>query len=119
MDIISVIFNVLWAGEPHLVSIHIESSVWKILGTYLHFYFQKEEKIRLLKQRLAERDTGKAGLDGKPGDGGPASNILTVNRDTLIVADFITGEGTSDSAYGHTRSSRASASDFEFSESYL
>nr|XP_024216938.1 gamma-aminobutyric acid type B receptor subunit 1 isoform X2 [Halyomorpha halys] len=75
----------------------------------------KEEKIRLLKQRLAEKDMGKP-LDGK-GDLGP--NPLTVNKDALIVADFITGEGTSDSAYGHTRSSRASASDLEFSESYL
>lgn len=47
-----------------------------------------------------------------------------VNKDTLIVADFITDAGTSDSAFGggvsvYTRSSRASASDFEFSESYL
>lgn len=54
----------------------------------------------------------------------PTSNLLTVNKDSHIVADFITGEGTSDSAYGgaasvYTRSSRASASDFEFSESYL
>lgn len=70
---------------------------------------QKEEKIRALKQKLAERDALKGG-------GGP--------KDSLIVADFVTGEGTSDSAIGggisvYTRSSRASASDFEFSESYL
>ncbi|KAL1138797.1 hypothetical protein AAG570_008859, partial [Ranatra chinensis] len=68
----------------------------------------KEEKIRLLKLRLAERDAIK-GTDG-------------VGR--MNPADFITGEGTSDSAFGggvsiYTRSSRASASDFEFSDSYL
>lgn len=72
---------------------------------------QKEEKIRILKQRLAERDATKGGA-------------LNVAKDSLIVADFVTGEGTSDSAIGggisiYTRSSRASASDFEFSESYL
>lgn len=49
---------------------------------------------------------------------------MTQGRDTLIVADFITDAGTSDSAFGagtscYTRSSRASQSDFEFSESYL
>ncbi|XP_051166888.1 gamma-aminobutyric acid type B receptor subunit 1 isoform X1 [Leptopilina boulardi] len=70
----------------------------------------KEEKIRVLKQRLAEKDASKGGSAGA--------------KDSLIVADFVTGEGTSDSAIGggisvHTRSSRASASDFEFSESYL
>lgn len=64
----------------------------------------------MLKNRLAERDALKGG-----------SGIV---KDSLIVADFVTGEGTSDSAIGggisvYTRSSRASASDFEFSESYL
>ena len=64
----------------------------------------------MLKQRLAERDA----LKGCSG----------IAKDSLIVADFVTGEGTSDSAIGggisvYTRSSRASASDFEFSESYL
>lgn len=83
-------------------------------------FFQKEEKIRTLKQRLSERDAAK-NENHTTGDG----NLLTVNnKDNLIVADFITGEGTSDSAFGagvsqYTRSSRASASDFEFSESYL
>lgn len=82
----------------------------------------KEERIRLLKQRLAERDALKGG-DGKTGIGTDQTNLLTVNKD-IIVADYITGEGTSDSAYGagvsiYTRSSRASASDLEFSDSYL
>ncbi|KAK0089264.1 hypothetical protein PV325_008204 [Microctonus aethiopoides] len=75
----------------------------------------KEEKIKVLKQRLAERDAIK---------GGGNNSINNVPKDSLIVADFVTGEGTSDSAIGggislYTRSSRASASDFEFSESYL
>ncbi|XP_076233391.1 gamma-aminobutyric acid type B receptor subunit 1 isoform X1 [Calliopsis andreniformis] len=76
----------------------------------------KEEKIKVLKQMLAERDGGQ--LKGGSGN---------VPKDSLIVADFVTGEGTSDSAIGggisvYTRSSRASTSDFEFSqlsESYL
>ncbi|XP_043491897.1 gamma-aminobutyric acid type B receptor subunit 1 isoform X1 [Polistes fuscatus] len=72
---------------------------------------EKEEKIKFLKQKLAERDLLKGG-------GG------NIGKDSLIVADFVTGEGTSDSAIGggisvNTRSSRASASDFELSESYL
>ncbi|KOX80340.1 Gamma-aminobutyric acid type B receptor subunit 1 [Melipona quadrifasciata] len=71
--------------------------------------FQKEEKIKLLKQTLAERDALKGGSGNVP-------------KDSLIVADFVTGEGTSDSAIGggisvYTQSSRASASDFEFSGS--
>uniref|UniRef100_A0A6V7JI44 Uncharacterized protein n=1 Tax=Bracon brevicornis TaxID=1563983 RepID=A0A6V7JI44_9HYME len=72
--------------------------------------FQKEEKIKVLKQRLTDRENTRGGSS-------------TIPKDSLIVADFITGEGTSDSAIGggisvYTRSSRASASDFEFSESY-
>ncbi|KAG7188036.1 hypothetical protein KM043_013204 [Ampulex compressa] len=45
----------------------------------------KEEKIKALKQKLAERDALKGGG-------------LNVPKDSLIVADFVTGEGTSDSA---------------------
>ncbi|XP_017882478.1 gamma-aminobutyric acid type B receptor subunit 1 isoform X1 [Ceratina calcarata] len=72
----------------------------------------KEEKIRVLKQMLSERDVSKGGSGGN------------VPKDSLIVADYVTGEGTSDSAIGagisvYTQSSRASASDFEFSGSYL
>ncbi|PSN34239.1 Gamma-aminobutyric acid type B receptor subunit 1 [Blattella germanica] len=91
----------------------------------------KEEKIRLIKMRLQERDALRGGVtDGRlppsstPHQDSTATTGLTTNKDTLIVADFITGEGTSDSAFGggvsvYTRSSRASQSDFEFSESYL
>ncbi|XP_011304400.1 gamma-aminobutyric acid type B receptor subunit 1 isoform X2 [Fopius arisanus] len=48
---------------------------------------QKEEKIKVLKQRLAERDAARGGAGHVP-------------KDSLIVADFVTGEGTSDSAIG-------------------
>lgn len=81
------------------------------------FQIQKEEKIKLLKERLAEKEAGKGGI---------TSATITQGKDTLIVADFITDAGTSDSAFGagisiYTRSSRCSQSDidFEFSESYL
>ncbi|XP_066588343.1 gamma-aminobutyric acid type B receptor subunit 1 isoform X4 [Prorops nasuta] len=77
----------------------------------------KEEKIRILKQKLAEREASR---------GQTTSTVVhhQAPKESLIVADFVTGEGTSDSAIGggisvYTRSSRASASDFEFSESYL
>lgn len=77
--------------------------------------FQKEEKIQTIKQKLAERDalkgTGTSRRQGQP-------------KQSFIVADYPTGEGTSDSAIGGgisicTKSSRASASDVEFSETYL
>ncbi|KAI4457470.1 gaba-b receptor [Holotrichia oblita] len=78
----------------------------------------KEEKIKILKEKLAEKETsGKGSTLLVP-------TAITQGKDTLIVADFITDAGTSDSAFGggisvYTRSSRASQSDFEFSESYL
>lgn len=80
-------------------------------------FVQKEEKIRLLKERLSEKEAGKGGTLLTP-------PTITQGKETLIVADFITDAGTSDSAFGggmsvYTRSSRASQSDFEFSESYL
>ncbi|XP_015601809.1 gamma-aminobutyric acid type B receptor subunit 1 isoform X2 [Cephus cinctus] len=52
----------------------------------------KEEKIRILKQKLFERDSLKGGTGGGTGPGGNAP------KDSLIVADFVTGEATSDSA---------------------
>ncbi len=73
----------------------------------------------LLRIKLSEKESsgGEIKADNQ------TTNTLRVNKDSLIVADFITGEGTSDSAYGgtsvQTRSSRASISDMEFSESYL
>ncbi|XP_044727879.1 gamma-aminobutyric acid type B receptor subunit 1 isoform X1 [Chrysoperla carnea] len=101
----------------------------------------KEEKIRLLKMRLAERDAMKmssggviTSTSGSVGVVGGTTTITTggtqimtqgSKEHMLIVADFITDAGTSDSAFGggttscYTRSSRASQSDFEFSESYL
>ncbi|EEB17707.1 class C metabotropic glutamate-like G-protein coupled receptor GPRgbb1, putative [Pediculus humanus corporis] len=82
----------------------------------------KQEKIKLLKQRLVEKESQGDYVYGDPNSEDPLTGLLS--KDTLIVPDFITGEGTSDSAFGaglscQTRSSRASASDFEFSESYL
>lgn len=76
----------------------------------------------MIRMKLNEKEAG-AGVGAKFDN--QTANTLTVNKESnLIVADFITGEGTSDSAYGggtsvQTRSSRASASDIEFSESYL
>lgn len=72
----------------------------------------------MLKDRLAEKEVGSKGNTLLV----PTS--ITQGKDTLIVADFLTDAGTSDSAFGggisiYTRSSRASQSDFEFSESYL
>lgn len=71
----------------------------------------------MLKQRLQEREQGKGG-------GQLAPSTIMQGKDTLIVADFITDAGTSDSALGggisiYTRSSRASQSDIEFSDGYL
>ncbi|XP_034235280.1 gamma-aminobutyric acid type B receptor subunit 1 isoform X1 [Thrips palmi] len=87
---------------------------------------EKEDKIRALKQRLQEREAGRGG-GGGGGGGGTTEGLLHTGagyKDSLIVADLITDAGTSDSAFGgglsvHTRSSRASTSDLEFSESYL
>ena len=88
----------------------------------IFFLSQKQEKIKLLKQRLVEKESQGDYVFGDPNSEDPLTGLLS--KDTLIVPDFITGEGTSDSAFGaglscQTRSSRASASDFEFSESYL
>jgi len=78
--------------------------------------FQKEEKIQAIKQKLAERDALKGTATSRCRQSQP--------KQSFIVADYPTGEGTSDSAIGGgisicTKSSRASASDVEFSETYL
>ncbi|KYM82550.1 Gamma-aminobutyric acid type B receptor subunit 1 [Atta colombica] len=76
----------------------------------------KEEKIQAIKQKLAERDALKGSGTSRCRQGQP--------KQSFIIADYPTGEGTSDSAIGGgisicTKSSRASASDVEFSETYL
>lgn len=81
-----------------------------------YFVFQKEEKIQAIKQKLAERDALKGTTT--------TSRCRSQPKQSFIVADYPTGEGTSDSAIGGgisicTKSSRASASDVEFSETYL
>lgn len=80
-------------------------------------WLQKEEKIKKLRDRIQERER-EAGVHHQ------RAAALTQGKDTLIVADFITDAGTSDSACGgcvslYTRSSRCSQSDAEFSDSYL
>ncbi|CAG9833381.1 unnamed protein product [Diabrotica balteata] len=87
------------------------------LSMALIFVPKKEEKIKLLKDRIAEKESGTKG-------GLLTPSTITQGKDCLIVADFITDAGTSDSAFGgghsvYTRSSRCSQSDIEFSESYL
>ncbi|KYN12540.1 Gamma-aminobutyric acid type B receptor subunit 1 [Trachymyrmex cornetzi] len=83
--------------------------------TYSRFLL-KEEKIQAIKQKLAERDA----LKGT----GTSRCRQSQPKQSFIIADYPTGEGTSDSAIGGgisicTKSSRASASDVEFSETYL
>ncbi|XP_066139007.1 gamma-aminobutyric acid type B receptor subunit 1 isoform X1 [Euwallacea fornicatus] len=83
---------------------------------------QKEEKIKLLRDRLQEKDkdigcSKMTRIVSNP-------SVITQGKESLIVADFITDAGTSDSAFGggvsvYTRSSRCSQSDIEFSDSYL
>ncbi|XP_065170312.1 gamma-aminobutyric acid type B receptor subunit 1 isoform X2 [Atheta coriaria] len=92
---------------------------------------QKEDKIKVLKDRIAEKESKGSGVGGAvsgvsasaDSDRPTGRASLTQGKDNLIVADFITDAGTSDSAFGcvsvYTRSSRCSQSDFEFSESYL
>lgn len=97
-----------------------------------HFYFQKEDKIRFLRQRLIERGgdnistkslTNQTNADAQPTN---TKNVsITQGKDSLFVqptdhtiaSDFDSAIGGGISVY--TRSSRASQSDFEFSESYL
>jgi len=81
------------------------------------YAFQKEEKIQAIRQKLAERDALK-------GTGTMSRCRQGQTKQPFIIADYPTGEGTSDSAIGGgisvcTKSSRASASDVEFSETYL
>ncbi|XP_050307977.1 gamma-aminobutyric acid type B receptor subunit 1 [Anthonomus grandis grandis] len=83
---------------------------------------QKEDKIRLLRERIQEKEKNQNINRVKIVS--PNTTTIMQGKDTLIVADFITDAGTSDSALGggvstYTRSSRYSQSDIEFSESYL
>lgn len=73
------------------------------MNTNLSIYLQKEERIRVLKQKLAEREA--AAADG-------------VTQGT-VVADLATATSDYGTSTNYTRSSRASVSDLDFSESYL
>ncbi|KAG8237227.1 hypothetical protein J437_LFUL013728 [Ladona fulva] len=94
----------------------------------------KEEKIRLLKQRLEEKEAVDGGGRSKQRHGrrrhadssaGAASAEGAAEGPLGGGAALVVDEGNSDSAVGlglssvYTGSSRASRSDFEFSESYL
>ncbi|GBP61571.1 Gamma-aminobutyric acid type B receptor subunit 1 [Eumeta japonica] len=85
---------------------------------------QKEERIRVLKLKLAEREAAAAG--GVRGDGGGDS----VTQGTGgaggggpggggVLADLATATSDYGTSTNYTRSSRASVSDLDFSESYL
>lgn len=102
----------------------------------LILYLQKEDKIRILRQRLTEREAAAKGNSGQTAQqvvagetqlatATTATSNLAQGKDALhiIQPDPITASDF-DSAIGGgisivTRSSRASQSDFEFSESYL
>ena len=85
----------------------------------------------MLRQRLIDRDATKGGnADGQQATahttiGATASLAITQGKDALVIiqpeatttSDFDSAIGGAVSLY--TRSSRASQSDFEFSESYL
>lgn len=89
-------------------------------------WLQKEEKIRLLRQRLAEREASNKNSSGnvENSDVNPTAitpniaqgkdALLIIQADPTITSDF-------DSAIGGGLSivTRASQSDVEFSESYL
>lgn len=99
------------------------------LFSFTYLLFQKEDKIRLLRQRLTERESAAKGNSGQTAQATtetqlPAASNLAQGKDAPhIQPDPITASDF-DSAIGGgisiiTRSSRASQSDFEFSESYL
>lgn len=96
----------------------------------MFFFEQKEDKIRLLRQRLIERGGDNISTKSLTNQTNPdpqqTKNLaITQGKDSLVVvqpeqtitSDFDSALGGGISVY--TRSSRASQSDFEFSESYL
>lgn len=109
---------------------------------FIQFYrllcdWQKEDKIRLLRQRLAEREASGTAITvkGTSGQSTQLTNetqsslakgnstaqgkdaLIIIQPDPATVSDFDSAIGGGLSTL--TRSSRASQSDFEFSESYL
>lgn len=100
---------------------------------FLHLFdsnLQKEDKIRLLRQRLVEREAAAKSNSGQTAQLTTETQLIAATnlaqgKDALIIIapDPITASDF-DSAIGGgfsimTRSSRASQSDVEFSESYL
>lgn len=89
-------------------------------------WLQKEEKIRLLRQRLAEREASTKNSSGnlEHSDANPTAitpNIAQGKDALLIIQADPTTTSDFDSAIGGGLSivTRASQSDVEFSESYL
>ncbi|XP_013144269.1 PREDICTED: gamma-aminobutyric acid type B receptor subunit 1 [Papilio polytes] len=73
---------------------------------------QKEERIRVLKQKLAEREAAADVTQGTGGGGGGGGG-------GGVLADLATATSDYGTSTNYTRSSRASVSDLDFSESYL
>ncbi|CAO1348857.1 unnamed protein product [Diamesa tonsa] len=99
---------------------------------------QKEDKIRILRQRLAERDVQKSDTQSNTqlhlpqtnvnntnstiqqlGNQGKDGNLIVIQADHTTTSDFDSAICGGFSVSNCTRSSRASQSDIEFSESYL
>lgn len=109
-------------------------SIWplKFFLSFIKMLFQKEDKIRILRQRLADRDattnktiSGQTQIIEKNQTAASTLAIAQGKNNTLqVIQPDQTTTLDFDSAYGggissYTRSSRASQSDLEFSESYL
>lgn len=78
----------------------------------------------MLRQRLVDRDAAKGAQNDNTQTTAPTTLAITQGKDSLIVQADPTTTSDFDSAIGGglsivTRSSRASQSDIEFSESYL
>lgn len=85
---------------------------------------QKEDKIRLLRQRLVDKDVGKASDAQTIAQSSPTPGLPQGKESLNVIQPEHTTTSDFDSAIGGaisicTRSSRASQSDIEFSESYL
>lgn len=107
-------------------------------NSFLFGTLQKEDKIRILRQRLAERDVQKSDTQSNTqlhlpqtnvnntnstlqqlGNQGKDGNLIVIQADHTTTSDFDSAICGGFSVSNCTRSSRASQSDIEFSESYL
>lgn len=108
----------------------INSTKINIFSSIFAVCFQKEDKIRMLRQRLTEREAAAKGNSGQTAQAATETQLTTpsnlaqgkdapliIQPDPITASDFDSAIGGGISII--TRSSRASQSDFEFSESYL